>query len=44
MQTIIIVCCIVGGVIGLGLGILWDYGDKREYYRIVRRNKKELNK
>lgn len=44
METSIIICCIVGGVIGLGLGIFWDYWDKREYYRMLRRNKKELNK
>lgn len=44
METIIAVCCVIGGVIGLGLSILWDYWDKREYYRIVRKNKKELHK
>ena len=42
MEPIIIIYCIIGGVIGIGLGILMDYWDKREYYKIVRRNKRKL--
>lgn len=47
MESILIICwiiiaSIIGLVIGIGIGTLWDYYNKREYYRTLRRNKKEL--
>jgi len=33
---------IIGTIIGISIGILIDYWDKREYYHNLKRNKKVL--